>query len=535
MNIGFRTDASLTIGNGHVMRCLTLADALKERGSQCHFFCRTHPGHLGAMIVARGHRLTLLPQASGAGQTAGAIRHASWLGCHWREDARQTVVALDGLRLDWLIVDHYALDAAWETELCPHFKRLMVIDDLADRSHAADLLLDQNLGRSGNDYDGLVPQGCRRLMGPHYALLRPQFAALRESSLTRRVNPSLRRIMIGMGGVDAENMTGKALAALRTAALPEDCQLTVVMGRHAPWLESVRDEAGRSRWPCEVRVDADDIAQIMARSDLAIGAAGTTVWERCCLGLPAMLFVLAGNQRESAGHVAKAGAALLLTDPDELPSLFATHFDRDVLVRMSDAAASICDGGGCERVVDVLLQFEPAAIGRFRIRPMAVGDLEQVLEWRNHPEIRKHMFTRHQITPAEHRAWFMRSQEDRTNHLLIFEADGRACGFVHLRELERTGTAEWGFYVMPGAPAGTGRKLGHATLAYAFDTLGLDELHGQALSSNERSIAFHRALGFTGEGSPTLAGDEAVFGFRLLASDWRRNHIDRGHDKNGCN
>src|SRR5690348_11221675 len=112
--------------------------------------------------------------------------------------------------------------------------------------------------------------------------------------------------------------------------------------------------------------------------------------------------------------------------------------------------------------------------------------------------------------------------------------DRHACGFVHLKELERTGTAEWGFYLMPGAPTGTGRKLGQATLAYAFDTLGLEELYGRALSSNKRSIAFHRALGFTEDGSKNFTEDEAVFGFRLLASDWRRKNIDRGHDTNGC-
>lgn len=533
MNICFRTDASLVIGSGHVMRCLALASALRESGSRCHFVCSAHPGHLGAKIEAEGHRLTLLAATPNSGQfEERKPPHASWLGGDHDEDARHTIAALEGARPDWLIVDHYALDAAWETLLRPQVNRLMAMDDLADRSHKADLLLDQNLGRAAKDYDGLVPPDCVRLIGPSYALLRPEFAAARASSLSRRRVPRLRNIAIGMGGVDARNVTGRVLQALQTTELPRDCALTVLMGTHAPWLESVREQARRSRWPCEVHVNSANVAQIMANSDLAIGAAGGTTWERCCLGLPTILCVLADNQRNNADHVTAVGAAILMTDASELPALFASRIDERALLHMAEAATRLCDGNGCARVRDALLRSDDANAGHFRVRPMLEDDLDEVLRWRNHPEVRRYMFTRHEITPAEHRAWFERSRRDSTNHLLVFEIDGRASGFVRFKQMEWEAAAEWGFYVRPGAPAGTGRKLGSAALAYAFDTLGFRELHGRALVTNQRSIAFHRRLGFAEHDMPGERGGvgedgESTIGFRLRASEWSRETRDR--------
>ena len=319
MKAAFRTDASLLMGSGHVMRCLTLADALKAQGVECHFISREHPGHLMEIIRQRGYVVAVLPAKPSASPSdahsprcVGEPAHAPWLGCDWQTDAQQTGTILATLQPDWLVVDHYALDQRWEVALQPHYRKLLVIDDLADRPHHCNLLLDQNLGRRPEDYVGLVPAECEVLAGPQYALLRPEFAELRPYSLQRRQQPQLKQLLVTMGGVDAPNATGQVLQALKDCPLPQDCRITVVMGAAAPWLAQVRDVAAQMPWPAEVLVNVNDMARCMADSDLAIGAAGSTSWERCCLGLPTLLLVLAENQAPGAQALDASGAAVLI-------------------------------------------------------------------------------------------------------------------------------------------------------------------------------------------------------------------------------
>jgi UDP-2,4-diacetamido-2,4,6-trideoxy-beta-L-altropyranose hydrolase len=363
MKIAFRTDASLKIGSGHVMRCLTLADALKAHGADCHFISRAHPGHLLEVIEQRGHKVHRLAAPLSHVEKAKAPAHAAWLGSTWQTDAADTAAMLADLQPDWLVVDHYALDQRWEEVLAPHCRKILVIDDLADRSHRCDLLLDQNLGRQPLDYAGLVPTHCQVLTGPHFALLRPEFAALRPYSLQRRqAQPALRQLLISMGGVDQPNATGQVLQALKTCALPADCRITVVMGLTTPWLQNVQELARQMPWLTEVVVNVSDMAQRMADSDLAIGAAGSTSWERCCLGLPTLMVVLAENQRYIAAALDWAGAALALEFTND--ERFAAKLKDFVLNLFGSqtsfgglclAAARVTDGKGTDLVVDQLI------------------------------------------------------------------------------------------------------------------------------------------------------------------------------------
>ncbi|QEA40910.1 UDP-2,4-diacetamido-2,4,6-trideoxy-beta-L-altropyranose hydrolase [Pistricoccus aurantiacus] len=357
MVVVFRVDASLTIGTGHVMRCLTLADALREQGAECHFLCRAHPGHLIEAIRAQGFdtdTLPLQPETLEERQDTPRLAHADWLGASWQEDARWSRELIEGLRPDWLVVDHYALDRCWEEAVLPPGCRLLVIDDLADREHRCDLLLDQNLGRQADDYAGLVPERCTRLIGPRYALLRPEFACLRETSLARRAMPRLKRLLISMGGIDKDNATGTVLDALGDCPLPEDCRISVVMGGNAPWLAQVKDQAATMPWPTEVAVNVTDMAERMVQADLAIGAAGSTSWERCCLGLPTLMVVLAVNQRIIAGALQAMGAGGLIGGSDTLrfalPEALRALLTPNTLTTMSRAAADLTDGQGLTRL-----------------------------------------------------------------------------------------------------------------------------------------------------------------------------------------
>lgn len=281
MKVVFRVDASIQMGTGHVMRCLTLADALKNQGAECYFICREHSGNLIGLITQRGYHVDALPymdlsQEDKLQNHNVDLAHASWLGATQKADTSLCIPILEVLKPDWLIVDHYALDARWEKVLRPYCKQIMVIDDLADREHDCDLLLDQTFGRDSKDYIVRVSVSCEILCGAEYALLRPEFSQWRDYSLKCRENSQLKQLLINLGGVDKDNITTQILIALKQSFLPSELKITVVMGGTAPWIKEVHQQAKDMPWVTDVVIGVNNMAELMAKSDLAIGAAGST-------------------------------------------------------------------------------------------------------------------------------------------------------------------------------------------------------------------------------------------------------------------
>ena len=356
MKFVFRTDASLLIGTGHVMRCLAFADLLLAKGAECVFICREHEGNLIGHIRGKGHLVHSLPVV---GDTDTSLDHSSWLGATQTQDARACVSLLSEIQPDWLIVDHYAIDAHWENSLEKHCGHLMVIDDLADRSHNCSVLLDQTHGRNIADYYPFVPKECLVLCGASYALLRPEFVELRAYSLQRRARPELKRLLISMGGVDKDNVTSEVLTALRDCPLPRDCEITVVLGETAPWRADVELRAEGMPWKVTLRYAVTNMAELLADSDLAIGGSGSATWERCCMGLPSVMVVLAENQNRIAEAVEDAGAGVRL----DASSLYLLRHipliagDQIKLRSMSKAASAICDGTGTTEIAARIMRF----------------------------------------------------------------------------------------------------------------------------------------------------------------------------------
>ncbi|MGE8167416.1 UDP-2,4-diacetamido-2,4,6-trideoxy-beta-L-altropyranose hydrolase [Pseudomonas putida] len=357
----FRVDASLQIGSGHVMRCVTLADELRSIGYLCEFICRSHPGNLIDYVESRGFRVYSLPIHDVNQETpldgSELPVHAHWIGTDWNTDAAECSNLLRLQPTDWLIVDHYGLDARWEEEVGKFCNRLFVIDDLADRAHSCAFLLDQNLGRDESDYSDLVPESCIVKTGAQYALLRPEFAKLRGVSLKNREEATLHRVLITMGGVDQPNATGTILEALKLCDLPVESRITVVMGATAPWLKEVQGLAKSVPWPVDVIVNTSNMAALMAESDLAIGAAGSTSWERCCLGLPSIVVCLADNQVKVIGELEKANAAIAidLQQISDGSGQTLNRYLKKIQERMAfyiSAAKAVTDGRGTQRVVE---------------------------------------------------------------------------------------------------------------------------------------------------------------------------------------
>ncbi|WP_434650371.1 UDP-2,4-diacetamido-2,4,6-trideoxy-beta-L-altropyranose hydrolase [Pseudomonas sp. D1-2] len=361
MTVVFRADASLLIGSGHVMRCLTLAEALRAEGATCYFICREHPGNLLDFVRSKHFEAFALDATESPGAAGYSVfpesqlTHSAWLGASQTQDASECAALLGELMPDWLVVDHYALDARWENALKKYYNDLLVIDDLADRPHVCKILLDQNHGRTERDYIGLVPDGCQILAGARFALLRPEFAQLRKRSLERRSSSVLQHLLITMGGVDQANATGLVLRILRDCPLPDDCRISVIMGLNAPCLASVNEIAATMPWPTEVLVNVSDMAERMTSADLIIGAAGSTSWERCCLGVPTIMVVLADNQKSGAEALSRSGCVVLVGQANDVPErLPAAIFDLTQgcsLSELSRQAKNVCDGLGVERLI----------------------------------------------------------------------------------------------------------------------------------------------------------------------------------------
>lgn len=314
----FIADAGPTIGGGHVMRSLTLARALEARGAECAF--RSHPDG----------------------------------------DAVLDVFAPDLFRFeddegfDALVFDHYALSAPDHVAIA-RGRPTLVIDDLADRPLGADMVLDSGMGRRASDYRGLVPEGCTLLLGPDHAPMRPDFVALRAQTLARRAEGGpVRRILVSLGLTDVGGFTLPAVQRLSGAAT-----IDVVVGSGAPSLPALTALADADP-SVTLHVDTREMARLTALADIAIGGGGSSSWERCVLGLPTLLLVLAENQTEAAVALAEAGAVIALDAAAEFEAGFdaaaARLIAEDALRRrLSRAAAAVCDGLGADRVAEAFL------------------------------------------------------------------------------------------------------------------------------------------------------------------------------------
>ena len=348
MRVVFRVDASLQMGTGHVMRCLTLAQALKDNGANVEFICRKHKGNLIDKIRLNEfdvHELEVLEEVD------DKLAHSHWLGATQQQDADDCIEILKAEKIDWLIVDHYALDEQWQKRLKSYYEKLMVIDDLADRKHQCDVLLDQNFGRSHQDYKELVPKSAKLLMGSEYALLRPEFEKYRKYSLNRRKDGKFKKLLINMGGADPDNITGKVIERLQISKLPKDTEITIVMGKTAPHLTNVITSVNKLPYRSEVKVDVDNMAELMANADIAIGASGATTWERCCLGLPTIQLITAYNQEFIAQKLNKINAIKLVEIDDVVENL--ENFQHWIK-STGESASKVTNGSGIKHILDCL-------------------------------------------------------------------------------------------------------------------------------------------------------------------------------------
>lgn len=497
----FRVDGSAQIGTGHVMRCLTLADALFRRGIQSQFLCRNLEDGLEQWIRGAGHRLTRLPTD---GPTPSHQQlYGEWLGTTQEHDAGTVLTALGGRDEPSplaVVVDHYGLDHVWEAIV--HSRKqvpILAIDDLG-RRHDCDFLLDTTFGKCPADYAGLVPSDCRLMIGSEFALLRPDFARVRSTVLERQdrdfaAGTPVRNVVASMGGADPGDATGFVLDALAPLATKYDFQLHALVGPAYSHYEDLDDRVKRSSDRIIAHRNVRDVAALLGGMDLCIGAAGTSSWERCCVGLPTINVVLAENQRTIANVLSSTGA---VSDGGDLSGgwevsssetanqlkscLLLLINNRDNRRKMSEAARKITDGYGPMRVIRALLS--PIVQQRgIHLRPVTQEDAPIIYDWQCYPETRRHAVNPNIPSLEEHEGWMRRKLADKNSSFYIPSVGPIPCGMVRLDQSNA-----------PAPPNANGRRTREISILTAPEFYGcgvalqaLVEL--QALHADEVLVA----------------------------------------------
>lgn len=481
VNVAIRADASSAIGSGHVVRCKALADELRRQGADVRFVCRDASGHLMAQLAAERFAVAALRARA---STEG-------------EDATETIAALDGFRPDWLVVDHYGLGEAWESQVGGYAERLFVIDDLAARTHVCHTLLDQNWcdGTIRHLYASLVPASCRRLFGPLYALLHPSFAQLRLGRLPR--DGRVRRVLVSFGGADSLDQTTTVLRALRSVNHAE-LHIDVVVGPANPRAATISAAAAGVRH-CTVHRHPSSLAPLLASADLMLASGGMTTWERCCLGVPAIVSAASANQERSTKALAGMGVqqfigrASQLREEDWVTAVRDALRSPERLSSYSSAALRITDGNGVCRVAAALAGRQPRVV----LRKVTAADETLLFDWANDREVRRNSFSPAPIGREEHHGWFRRMVVSASCLQFIGE-DAHGFQVGQVRFDLHGGEAVVDISVTAAARGG---GFGAAMLRAALDALRTerrcDRVAAEVLNTNVASQKLFTLLGFT--------------------------------------
>lgn len=482
----------MAMGTGHVMRCRTLANALKKHGADIKFITRAHLGHLGDMLAHDGFAVTLLPQPKGSEFKEGS--YAAWLGVSQQDDATQTIQALENQVCDWLIVDHYGLDQIWEEQLNPHARKLMVIDDLANRNHLCDVLLDQNYANGGVErYRRWVPTHCQMFLGPRYALLRPEYPQYRAKMAPRSGN--IKRVLVFMGGGDSPNLTGKVLDALSAVQFAH-LEVDVVIGANFIHKDQVTKKVN-ARTNTQLHAPRPHLADLMAKADLAVGAGGATTWERLCMGLPSLVISFAENQVPACKAMASVSMIQYLGDAQDLEVAdieLALNKALAESIRLRDLGVSnqvLVDGQGANRVAEALIPTESV---KLTLRSADETDALTYFVWVNDAAVRSSANNSLPIDLESHLQWFNRKINDNNCFLYVLEAKGLPIGQVRFDVQGQEATIDYSldFLVRGRGWASQLVKLGIEKLASGRPVI----FKASVKSWNLASAAVFSGLGF---------------------------------------
>lgn len=420
MRVAFRADASKAIGIGHIRRCRALADVLKTQGAELLFVCRDQ-GLRYEEILSQPPLLLQQPPRTFAPEN-DSPPHAVWLGVDQRQDAEDTIAKLADWRPDWIVVDHYALDARWHGLVKGALDcSIAVIDDIADRAIEADMLIDHNLEKDHDEkYAPWLTLSTTMLCGPRFALLDSSYAG----APPYQFHDEVRSIGICMGGVDEVNANIIALLAVRDTGFSGPVEIATTSAN--PNLLELRAIAEEQNSNIFLSVDVPNLAEFFARHDLQIGAGGGSTWERLCIGAPTIAVAIADNQRQVIKELNRQKFEWGLEQLDRRAikdvidnALHASDQRRE----MSKRAKILVDGKGAIRVAKHI-------VPRRALRLATISDAIIAYEWRNSEMVRRFSHNSDEIAFADHLAWWLSSLDNTNRSLLILELGGEPAGVL---------------------------------------------------------------------------------------------------------
>ena len=491
-----RVDAWPEMGTGHVMRCLALAAAWQSAGQRACFVSHCTIDSLRTRMIETGARLVALPQPVVDPNEAQSLL------------APLLAQGSPSHRPGWLLLDGYHFSAQWQSLAQRLGLRLLVIDDQALwPRYEADLVLNQNHGAQRLEYD--CGESTHLLLGARYVLLRPEFAPW--MNWQRDVQPEARRLLVTLGGSDPAGATPKVLEALREIRL-DGLEVRLIVGPGNPAAQSISDAHNCLRDNVQVLTNVADMAQHMAWADVAVSAAGTTCWELAFMQLPALLLIVADNQRPTARQTALAGTAENLGPVEQVfpeqiaAALLGLIHDRTRRCGMALAGRRLVDGRGAQRVVTLMRAWDDLLPEQTTIRPAVREDSRPLWRLVNQPSVRRSSLRSGTIPLEEHEAWFTARLNGLDARIWVLELEGLLLGQVRYERTEPQ-TAEISYSVTTAfRRRGLGTRLIAQTWRQAAADLGVRWLRAVVRVENEASTRTFRKLGFDYGGRETVCG-----------------------------
>lgn len=395
--LGFLPDCGISIGLGHVMRCMTLADAFAQRGFSI-FFVISDSAPTAALIRERGFTCYEYPDGQ-------AIMDA---------------VSLGDITADCWVLDSYRTGYEDEKILSEHGE-LFLFSDFAQGRHCAHIVLDQTLGRSPAEYQSHVSAECCVLTGSHYQLIRAEFF---QHQRVRDYRMGIQHILVSMGGIDHQNHTTRVLQALQPYM--GHVKISVLLTSQSPALAQMqRDFSDQVHF----LIDHPAPWLAMAAADLAIGAGGTSQWERIAAGLPSILIQVADNQRDIIAKNFAAGLALVSPGYAQLSLYIGELLTNPApLAMLTQQCVLALQGPGQQQVLKSII----ATDGFLGLRDVQATDCDVIFHWQQAPGIRR--YCRDPRTPeyTGHCLWFKKVTADVWQHFYMIEMFGHSLGYVRL-------------------------------------------------------------------------------------------------------
>ena len=338
-NLFIRVDSSPEIGIGHMMRCLTLAQELKNNFDKIIFLTQKNSGDFIGTIMKNEFEVIFIPTTN---NDPNIIKN---------------LITAYSENKNFLLIDHYDIGSNFESSLKNIFERIFVIDDLANRKHDCDLLIDQNYYRDLNQrYEKLIQNGTITLLGPKYAIIRPEFRKINKKTIKK--NSQIKKILVSFGGSDPTNECKKVLDALCSIENSK-FEIIVAAGIYNHKFEQLK-KLYEKYSNIKIYRHVDELSRLMVNSDLFIGAGGTTTWERFYMGLPSIVTIISDDQKESIeflsdmGHVVNLGLAKNVTSKTYVQTLQKPNFD--LIYNMSLHNQKLVDGNGSNRIKKQIIE-----------------------------------------------------------------------------------------------------------------------------------------------------------------------------------